>query len=99
MSEYAEYFQRHLRLMLLRYLNESPQYAANSSLLHALAAQFGLPATRDQVKTELAWLAEQRLVRTEEMTGMVVATLTERGVDVAEGRTVVPGVQKPSAKV
>jgi hypothetical protein len=60
--------------------------------------EVGLTPTRDQIKTELAWLAEQQLVTSEDHAGLVVATLTERGLDVAEGRTVVPGVQRPSPR-
>lgn len=41
------------------------------------------------------WLAEQGLVRTEELeAGVLVAAITERGLDVAGGRAVVPGVRR-----
>ena len=55
-------FSEHLRLSLLRLLSGAPGYHANSSILHAEAKRFGLAATRDQVKTELAWLQEQGAV-------------------------------------
>lgn len=69
-------------------------------LLRVLAEMldnFGHPATRDQVKTELAWLAEQGLMMLQEAGSVRVATLTERGQDVAAGRAVVPGVKRPGA--
>lgn len=93
---YAEHRAQHLRITLLRLLAEQPAYKANASLLRDAADAVGLSATRDQVNTELAWLAEQGLLRTATLeTGLVVATLTERGHDVALGRTSAPGVKKP----
>ena len=95
---YKAHWQAHLRLTLLRLLAEQPGYKSNSSILtQAADSTAGFTATRDQVKTELAWLAEQTLITTTEVIdGLVVATLTERGGDVASGRAVVPGVQRPN---
>lgn len=95
---YQEHFAKHLRISLLRLLNEAPACRANSSILASAVQHLGLTASRDQVKVELAWLAEQRLVTTEDMAGLVVATLTERGCDAAEGRVIVPGVQRPTPR-
>lgn len=89
-------FTAHLRLSLLRTLAGAPGYRANSSILHSVTSEFGLVASRDQIKTELAWLAEQGLVDNQDLMGLTVATLTERGLDVAEGRAMAPGVQRPS---
>ena len=92
-------FHEHLRLCLLRFLEGAPSYRANSSILHTEVDKFGLSATRDQVKTELRWLAEQNLVKTEELGSLVVAQLTERGQDVSNGRTHTPGVQRPAPRL
>jgi hypothetical protein len=49
------------------------------------------------VRSEIAWLAEQGLATSDELPGgLLVATLTERGSDVASGRASVPGVQRPN---
>ena len=69
-------FIQHLRLTLLRFLLGAPSYRANSSILHNVADQYGLAATRDQIKAQLAWLKEQDLVATEDFVGLVVAALT-----------------------
>lgn len=99
MSYFSEAFQPHLRLTILLVLAEAPEYRANSSILTSSAEEVGLSATRDQVRTELAWLEEQRLVTlTHPSDTMIVAKLTERGLDVARGRGNVPGVQRPSPK-
>ncbi|MFD3263345.1 VpaChn25_0724 family phage protein [Phenylobacterium ferrooxidans] len=95
---YAAHFSEHLRLAILKVLNTAPACRANSSILHSAVDELGLTATRDQVKTELAWLAEQRLLTNVAAGDLVVATLTERGCDVADGRTVTPGVRRPTPR-
>lgn len=94
---YSTHFAKHLRLAILRLLAESPGYALNSSILVDALGALGLAASRDQVRSEIAWLAEQGLATSDELPGgLVVATLTERGGDVASGRASVPGVQRPT---
>lgn len=96
---YREHLASHLRLTILRVLAEAPGCKANSSILFNAADALGVPATRDQVRAEIAWLEEQRLVTSEEaMPGLVVATATERGLDVAAGRATHPGVQRPTPR-
>lgn len=96
---YQAHFARHLRLAMLRLLTEAPGYALNSSIMTDALAELGLSASRDQVRSELAWLAEQGLALCDELPGgLMVATLTERGGDAAAGRAIVPGVQRPGPK-
>ncbi len=86
------------RLVILRLLAELIAYKANSSVLTMRMDQLGHAVTRDQVRTHLAWLAEMHLITVDEpVPGVTVATLTERGMDVAKGRATVPGVSRPSA--
>ena len=94
---FAEYLRKDVRLVALRVLSETPGFRANSSVLFNLLDQFGHAVTRDQVETELRWLAEQGLVEVDEAGSVLVAKLTERGQDVAEGRAVVDGVARPRA--
>jgi Fe2+ or Zn2+ uptake regulation protein len=96
---YKAHFLSHLRLAILRLLAEAPGYSLNSSIITDAVAQLGLAATRDQVRGEIAWLAEQGLAASDDLPGgLMVATLTERGGDVASGRAHVPGVQRPMPK-
>lgn len=94
MKSFAEVLQEDRRLALLRFLERSPGYEANDSLLRQALATVGLHCGRDVVRTELAWLAEQGLVRTEQVSDVLMARLTERGEDVAAGRGSVPGVRR-----
>lgn len=91
---FAAYLAEDRRLVLLRLLAEMPAYGANSSVLHSGLDRLGHKVPRDTIKADLAWLAEQGLVALEEVGPVVVATLAERGQDVAAGRAVVPGVKR-----
>ena len=97
MSDFKTIIREDMRLVILRLLAEMPAYRSNSSVLLAGLENFGHAPTRDTVKTEVQWLAEQDLVTVENVGPVVVATLTERGGDVAKGRAVVPGVKRPGA--
>lgn len=99
MSKYANYLSEDRRLVILRILAEMPGYRANSSVLYTVLKEWGHEPTRDQVKTELRWLQEQQLVQLDEVDNgsVLLAKVTERGVDVAEGRARVDGVKRPGA--
>jgi Fe2+ or Zn2+ uptake regulation protein len=96
-TPYADYLRLDMRLQLLRVLAEMPGERSNSSILADMLERFGHTASRDQVKTELGWLAEQGLLALEDAGSVRVATLAERGKDVATGRAVVSGVKRHGA--
>lgn len=97
MSQYLDYLREDQRLVILRVLAGMPSYTANSSVLHGLLGKFGHNPSRDQVKTEIQWLAEQGLVTIEAVSDLLIARITERGADVAAARVTVPGVKRPGA--
>lgn len=84
------------RLVILRLLAETPGYNCNTSILQSALEDFGHSVSRDVVHTDVAWLAEQGLVSIEAIATVDRVTLTNRGVDVAAGRAVVPGVRRPN---
>ena len=94
---FSDFLRADVRLVLLRTLAEMPAYRSNSSVLASMLERYGHAVTRAQVRTELSWLAEQGLVRLEDVGGVAVVTLAERGEDVATGRAVVPGIKRPGA--
>ncbi len=98
-DDFAKVHDGHVRLAVLRLLDGAPGYCANDSVLHQAVNAMGLTSTRDQLRGHLGWLAEQRLVTTlEPAPGMIVATLSERGGEVAAGRSFVTGVQRPAPR-
>ncbi|MDF1583880.1 MAG: ArsR family transcriptional regulator [Methyloprofundus sp.] len=84
------------RLMILQLLAADTDYSANDTLLQELLAMQGNGAPLDVVRTDLAWLSEQDLVVIRDLPGCKVASLRRRGVDVANGLAVVPGIARPS---
>jgi Fe2+ or Zn2+ uptake regulation protein len=97
MTQYADYLRHDIRLVVLRLLVEMTAYRANSSVLTMALDNYGHTLSRDQVKTELHWLAEQGALTLSDVGPVLVATLTERGQDIAAGRARIPGIKRPGA--
>ncbi len=94
MSSMREILNADQRLVLLRSLTECGG-DANESVLQTCLDAYGHRIGRDVVRSHMSWLEEQRLVSIKDVAGCLVATLTGRGADVAEGRSTVPGVKRP----
>jgi len=90
-------FTEDRRLVVLRILLQSGGYAANEYMLKTMLPQLGHHVSSDRVHTDLAWLEEQQLLRIATVADVRIATLTERGQDVATGVATVPGVKRPTA--
>jgi hypothetical protein len=98
MSSYEENLARHRRLSILRTLTGS-QGKGNESILRDALVDLGLGAglTRQIVRDELRFLETCGAVQlTWYGNTLVVASITERGVDIAEGNTLVDGIKRPS---
>lgn len=93
---YAELLAADRRLVILRILADSTGFCCNEHLLISLLETQGHVVSHDALRTELAWLDEQRLVSTQEVGGLNIATLTQRGADVSSGRSRAPGVKRPA---
>lgn len=94
-SDFAPALDGYIRSSALRLLAELPEYRANDIAIAEAVRAIGLGCTNDQLRGHLTWLEEQRLVTLVDMGGLKVATLTERGGEVAAGRAQVEGVQRP----
>ena len=91
---YAQILTEDQRLVILRNLKDV-NGTANDSVLQTMLGVYGHKISRDLVKTHLHWLSEQGLITIETILTTDIATLTDRGVDVADGVTRVPGVGTP----
>ncbi|EAP3676433.1 ArsR family transcriptional regulator [Salmonella enterica] len=85
------------RLVILRSLLDCNN-EANESILQDCLDAYGHNVSRDVVRGQIDWLAEQNLVTVENLSGFYVVTITGRGQDVAEGRAKVSGVKRPRAR-
>lgn len=95
MQTYEQFMTENRRLAVLSGLKACAQWRTNDAMLQKWVESMGHPVSADRVRSDLAWLAEQELVTVQAVDNLQVATLTERGLDVAEGRAHVPGVSKP----
>lgn len=82
------------RLLILKSLIDAG-LDANECILKDCLDLYGHRISTDQVKTHLFWLENQGLLTVKEVGILLVATITELGIDVAEGRLKVHGVKRP----
>lgn len=89
---YADTVTAARRLAILLTLYFAAGYTLARAALREQVERTGYVTSADRLATDLAWLAEQGLVEPLEMDAV---RLTERGADVALGRTQTPGVRRP----
>lgn len=95
-KSFAELWREDRRLVILRTLAETSGYSCNDSILQTILVTFAHKCSRDQVRSELAWLQEQGYLTYDVLeTGTYIATITQSGIDVAQGNITVPGVKRP----
>lgn len=95
MTKFAEIQTEDRRLVILRLLAESSGYRAASPLLQSALEGFGHVVSADRLIADLDWLYEQQLVSIESVGGITLAVLTQRGLDVGQGRAHCTGVKRP----
>ena len=95
-------FTNDQRLVILRTLAEDG-YDANESILQDVLEAYGHNVSRDLVRNHALWLEEQGLVKIKRIdTGkgeFFVLEISQRGLDVAQGRVIVHGVKRPAPKI
>jgi len=103
LGDMGQEWLEHLRIAILRALTVAPGYSLNESILHTYLTgpKLRFKVTRDRVRRQIEWLATERLVTAEDAGDdgeLLVATLTMRGLDVAQGNDRHRGVKNPSPK-
>ncbi|MBD1584805.1 VpaChn25_0724 family phage protein [Pseudoalteromonas sp. S16_S37] len=89
----------HQRITILIALKDSADYGANTSMLADVLARYALGCSRDQLKTQLNWLEQNSYVTLDKLTENTwVARITQNGIDVAEGKSIVPGIKRPAPR-
>ncbi len=91
----AQVKQEDRRLLVLKALASESDYAISDTVLRSLLREYGHAESADTIRTDIAWLEEQALLTTEKVSVMIVATITERGIDVANGHASTPGIRRP----
>ncbi len=85
------------RLSILMALLNEPSFRMNDSEIRTVCAHFGNSMGSDECRGQLHWLDQQGLIAIDNHTGYVIAKLTSRGQDVAEGVITWPGVKRRRA--
>lgn len=89
--------REHARLIILRDLAEQPDGRWNSEALREdLELRWGITKTREWVHDELRWLADMGAVTLTEAKTVVIAAISQKGLDHVERRLVITGVKRPS---
>ena len=95
MGNFVAVVDADLRRAVLDLLMQTDGYDLNENILRSALSEFGHRPSRDKLRTQLDWLVEQNLLTTRTVGGIIIARLTDRGLDVAENRVSVPGVKRP----
>lgn len=94
-NNFAELQQADRRLVTLKLLAESAGYCSNEHLLRTLLGSLGHAVGAERLRADLVDLQEMGLITSDGVAGVTLATLTEKGLDVANGAVTVPGVKRP----
>jgi hypothetical protein len=95
-ADFKEHMAKDRRLCILRVLTET-NGSANDSVLHTALEAFGFRRhPRETIREDIRFLVKNGLVVDEWVRSVQIVHITQRGVDVAEGRIEVEGVKKPS---
>ena len=81
-----------LRISMLRLLGGAGAFSCSDDMLLAALDSLSHSVSLTRVRSELRWLEQAGLVTVTEIDGGVAAKLTDRGLQVAEGRERVDGV-------
>ena len=98
MRAFSDLVDEDRRLVILSCLKDDGGYSNNEFVIQAYAKEVGHDVSRDRIRTDLQWLEEQGLVTIKTVVNLHVATISQRGLDVAYGRTTVPGVKRPGPR-
>lgn len=92
---FASQFAAAHRRAVLEVLAAQPGSAANDATVVGLLSGLGILISHEEAREHLAWLGERGLVEPHQISDhLLVATLTQRGLDACEGRLQVDGVQR-----
>lgn len=93
--DFTTFESSHRRRDILAALLASRDYSCNEGLLRTLLRSQGYLVSGSLLRADLTWLADQKLLRLREIGEVTIATLIERGRDVAEGAEQIEGVERP----
>lgn len=95
---FSQLYRENARLAILRSLAEQTDYRLSDSMLCTVLQTYAINRGRDFVRAELSWLeSEAGAVKLLGISEIVIAELTEAGLDHVQRRRVLPGIKRPDA--
>ena len=91
---FAEAEREHARLAILQLLEQDTGYRHNETVIRTGLEYVGHTLSRDRLRTELFWLADQGFLELNRDDDLWVAKVTSRGCDVATARARTAGVAR-----
>jgi len=95
LSELDDLKRKHRALAMLRTLDREAGYTLNNAVMLDWLRTIALVSTHEELCISIEDLERLALIRTHTVDVCTVLELTERGGDVAHGRTIVEGVLRP----
>lgn len=96
MSNFDAYLTEDARLVILKALAKETNATLNEAILTKVLDTFGHNRSREWVRTQILKLNELGAVRVTEAGTVVIATLTQAGLDHVQRRTTIAGIALPS---
>jgi len=84
-----------IHVLILKILSPEHPKSVDSVLLRRCLADFGYPLSEKALKSYLAYLHERGCIRMDEKKdyGIIMATITAKGLDILDGRITEPGIK------
>jgi len=95
MNDYEEDRAEVARLTILKKLAGENSYSLNETLLVAVLDAFGISQTREWLREQLKVMAALDVITTQLAGTVMIATITQRGLDHVERRVVIEGIRRP----
>ncbi|KAB2772159.1 MULTISPECIES: VpaChn25_0724 family phage protein [Brucella/Ochrobactrum group] len=92
---FADFLTEDARLVILKALAQETNTTLNEAILTKVLETFGHRRSREWVRTQLRKLEELGAVRLTEAGTVVIAGLTQSGLDHVERRSIIEGVARP----
>ena len=96
MSSISELMRADARRTILQLLAQDRGYSMNDAILRrAVDRLTAVTLSASEIREHLAWLEDRGAVTTESVPPYVLATLTDKGLALAEGAETIAGVSRP----
>jgi repressor of nif and glnA expression len=96
MSDFDQFLTEDARLVILKALSQESNATLNEAILTKILDRFGHNRSREWVRTQLLKLRELGAVRVMEAGTVLIATLTQAGLDHVDRRSPIAGIAIPS---